>query len=73
MLFRVVRSLAPKARVIVTGDTLAEASALYTEGAHYVLIPPALAAEHLYDLLAEVSDSTLAAARRRQAVEVFRR
>jgi Kef-type K+ transport system membrane component KefB/Trk K+ transport system NAD-binding subunit len=73
MLFRVVRSLAPKARIIVTGDTLAEASALYAEGAHYVLIPPALAAEHLYDLLAEVSDSTLAAARRRQAVEVFRR
>src|SRR5215468_7817735 len=73
MLFRVVRSLAPKARIIVTGDTLAEASALYAEGAHYVLIPPALAAEHLYDLLAEVSDKTLAAARKRQAVEVFRR
>src|SRR5262249_11101992 len=73
MLFRVVRSLSPKSRTIVTGDTLAEASALYAEGAHYVLIPPALAAEHLYDLLAEVSDSTLAAARRRQAVEVFRR
>jgi Kef-type K+ transport system membrane component KefB/Trk K+ transport system NAD-binding subunit len=73
MLFRVVRSMAPRARVIVTGDTLAQASALYAEGAHYVLIPPALAAEHLYDLLAEVSDSTLAAARQRQAVEVFGR
>jgi Kef-type K+ transport system membrane component KefB/Trk K+ transport system NAD-binding subunit len=73
LLFRVVRSLAPRARIIVTGDTLAQADALYAEGAHYVLIPPALAAEHLYDLLAEVSDATLAAARRRQAVEVFRR
>jgi Kef-type K+ transport system membrane component KefB/Trk K+ transport system NAD-binding subunit len=73
LLFRVVRSLAPRARIIVTGDTLAQADTLYAEGAHYVLIPPALAAEHLYDLLAEVSDATLAAARRRQAVEVFRR
>jgi Kef-type K+ transport system membrane component KefB/Trk K+ transport system NAD-binding subunit len=73
LLFRVVRSLTPRARIIVTGDTLAQADALYAEGAHYVLIPPALAAEHLYDLLAEVSDATLAAARRRQAVEVFRR
>jgi Kef-type K+ transport system membrane component KefB/Trk K+ transport system NAD-binding subunit len=73
MLLRVVRALAPRARVIVTGETLATASALYSEGAHYVLIPPALAAAHLYDLLAEVTDATLAAARQRQAVEVFRR
>ena len=73
MLLRVVRSLAPRARLIVTGETLADAATLYAEGAHYVLIPPALAAEHLYDLLAEVSDKTLAAARKRQAVEVFRR
>jgi hypothetical protein len=73
MLLRVVRSLAPRARIIVTGETLADAGTLYAEGAHYVLIPPALAAEHLYDLLAEVSDKTLAAARKRQAVEVFRR
>jgi Kef-type K+ transport system membrane component KefB len=73
MLLRLVRSLAPRAPVVVTADTLAAAQALYAEGAHYVLIPPALSAEHLFELMAEVSDAALEAARRRQAVEVFGR
>src|SRR5260370_24948314 len=47
-----------------------EAETLYTEGAHDVLIPPALAAAHLYELLARPSDATLAAARRPQASEL---
>jgi Trk K+ transport system NAD-binding subunit len=72
-LLRVVRSLVPGARVIATAETLAAAEALYAEGAHYVLIPPAVAAEHLYALLAEISDEALDAARRRQAAEVFGR
>src|SRR2546426_7905311 len=72
-LLRLVRSVAPRARVIVTADTLADAQTLYAEGAHYVLIPPALAAQHLYELLAAPSDAALAAARRRQAAEVFGR
>jgi len=72
-LLQVVRSLAPRARIVVTADTLGDAEKLYGEGAHYVLIPPALAAEHLYNLLARPSDATLQAARRRQAVEVFGR
>lgn len=72
-LLRLVRALAPRARVIVTADTLASAETLYAEGAHYVLIPPALAAEHMYELLAEPSEAALEAARRRQAVEVFGR
>jgi hypothetical protein len=46
---------------------------MYGEGAHYVLIPPALAAEHLYNLLARPSDAALNAARKRQASEVFGR
>jgi hypothetical protein len=49
----VVRSLAPSARVIAT---LAHAEALYAEGAAYVLVPPALAAEHLYKLLRDPAD-----------------
>ncbi|HEV8643903.1 MAG TPA: cation:proton antiporter [Methylomirabilota bacterium] len=66
-LLRQVRRLVPGARVIVTADTLAAAERLYTEGADYVLIPPALAAEHLYDLLLHGSAESLAAARRQQA------
>jgi Kef-type K+ transport system membrane component KefB/Trk K+ transport system NAD-binding subunit len=66
-LLRQVRSLAPSARVIVTADTLAAAARLYAEGADYVLIPPALAAEHIYHLLLDGSVEGLAEARRRQA------
>ncbi|HEY3100570.1 MAG TPA: cation:proton antiporter [Methylomirabilota bacterium] len=72
-LLQVVRSLAPHARIVATAETLADAEKLYGEGAHYVLIPPALAAEHLYKLLARPSDAALQAARRRQAAEVFGR
>ena len=72
-LLHVVRSLASRARLVFTADTLRDAERLYAEGAHYVLIPPALAAEHLYTLLARPSDAALHAARRRQASEVFGR
>jgi Kef-type K+ transport system membrane component KefB len=73
LLLRVVRAMAPRARVIVTADTVAMAETLYAEGAHYVLLPAALAAQHLYRLLAQPSDAALEAARRRQAVDVFGR
>src|SRR5882672_3526374 len=46
-----------------------DAETLYAEGAHDVLIPPALAAAHLYELPAGPSDATLArraAGRRRR-------
>jgi Kef-type K+ transport system membrane component KefB/Trk K+ transport system NAD-binding subunit len=69
-LLRQARGLAPGARVIVTADTLAAARRLYAEGADYVLIPPVLAAEHLYGLLLEPTAAALAAARRRQSDEV---
>jgi Kef-type K+ transport system membrane component KefB len=72
-LLHLVRSLAPRARYVVTADTLADAERMYGDGAHYVLIPPALAAEHLYKLLARPSDAALNAARKRQASEVFGR
>ena len=70
-LLRLVRGLAPRAEIIVTADSLAHAENLYSEGAAYVLIPPALAAEHLYDLLCDPSHAALPAARARQAAEVF--
>jgi Kef-type K+ transport system membrane component KefB/Trk K+ transport system NAD-binding subunit len=66
-LLRQARALAPRARVIVTADTLAAAERLYAEGADYVLVPPALAAEHLYELLAPSGLQALAEARQRQA------
>jgi Kef-type K+ transport system membrane component KefB len=70
-ILRQVRSIAPTARVVVTADTLAGAQRLYAEGADYVLIPPALSAEHLYHLLLDHSPDSLAEARRRQARELF--
>jgi Kef-type K+ transport system membrane component KefB/voltage-gated potassium channel Kch len=66
-LLRQVRALAPAARVIVTADSPAGATRLYAEGADYVLVPPALAAEHLYRVLLDDSPAALAAARRAQA------
>jgi Kef-type K+ transport system membrane component KefB len=72
-LLRQVRGLVPAAQVVVTADTLAAAQRLYAEGADYVLIPPALAAEHLHRLLAIGSREILAEARERQATELFRR
>jgi Kef-type K+ transport system membrane component KefB len=70
-LLRQVRGLVPNALVIVTADTLGRGQQLYAEGADYVLSPPALAAEHLYGLLQDISPASLAAARTRQAAELF--
>lgn len=69
---RLVRALAPNARVVVTADTLGMAETLYEAGADYVLIPPAYAAEHLYRLLLDERPDAFAEARRRQVAELFR-
>jgi voltage-gated potassium channel Kch len=66
-LLRQVRALAPGARIIVTADSPASAERLYAAGADYVLIPPALTAEHMYDLLVPGDSQSLADARHRQA------
>ena len=72
-LVRVVRGLAPQARIIATADRLGDAEALYAEGAAYVLIPAALSAEHLHRLLLDPSAASLDAARAEQAAELFAR
>jgi voltage-gated potassium channel Kch len=72
-ILRTVRSLAPNARVIVTGDTSQAAQELYTAGADYVMVPSALSAEHLATILADGSPNALARARRVQAFDLFRR
>jgi hypothetical protein len=66
-LLRQVRALAPSARIIVTADSPASAERLYAAGADYVLIPPALTAEHMYELLVPGDSQSLADARHRQA------
>jgi Kef-type K+ transport system membrane component KefB/voltage-gated potassium channel Kch len=72
-ILRLVRSIAPKARVIVTGDTPEGAQELYTAGADYVMVPSVLSAEHLATILADGSPNALARARRVQAFDLFRR
>jgi len=72
-LVRLVRGLAPEARIIATADRLADAETLYAEGAAYVVIPPALAAEHLFRLLRDWSDASIDAARAEQSHELFGR
>jgi Trk K+ transport system NAD-binding subunit len=70
-LLRHAKALAPAALVVVTADTIPHAQTLYAEGADYVLIPPVLAAEHLYGLLLDPSPVALAEARQRQAAQLF--
>jgi len=72
-LVRLLRGLAPDARMIATADRLVDAEALYAEGAAYVLIPAALAADHLYRLLRDSSDEALESARTAQMRELFGR
>ena len=62
---REARLLAPSAKVIVAADTMAAAERLYAAGADYVLITPALAAEHLFELLSPGTISAIEDARNR--------
>jgi Kef-type K+ transport system membrane component KefB len=72
-ILREVKRLAPAARVVVAADSVEAAGELYAEGADYVLVPSALAAEHLYGILADPSTDGLGRARRLQAAELLRR
>jgi Kef-type K+ transport system membrane component KefB len=72
-ILRTVRSLAPSAKVIVTGDTSQAAQELYAAGADYVMVPSVLTAEHLATVLSDRSPNALARARRVQAFDLFGR
>jgi hypothetical protein len=72
-ILRTVRSLAPGAKAIVTGDTSQAAQELYAAGADYVMVPSALSAEHLATVLSDQSPNALARARRVQAFDLFGR
>jgi len=66
-LLREVKRLAPEVHAVVTADSVDGAAELYAAGADYVLMPSALAAEHLYGILADPSPDGLGRARRLQA------
>ena len=72
-ILRLVRSLAPAARIVVTADTAEGAQELYVAGADYVMVPAVLSAEHLASILADRSPNAVARARRVQAFDLFRR
>jgi Kef-type K+ transport system membrane component KefB len=72
-ILQAVRTLAPAAKVVVTGDSTEAAERLYAAGADYVLVPAALTAEHLATLLVDRSPNAFARARRVQAFELFGR
>lgn len=50
-LLRVLKSLAPAAKIVVTAETFDSAQEMYAEGAAYVFLPRTLAAQHLADIL----------------------
>lgn len=72
-LLRRVRRLAPEARIVVTAESAAKASELYREGADYVLVPPALTAEHLCTILRDPCAETIERERLVQAGDLFER
>jgi hypothetical protein len=69
-ILRQTRTLAPSAQIIVSADSAEGARRLYAEGADYVLIPPALAAQHLHDVLREGTVEAIKEARRRQELQL---
>jgi Kef-type K+ transport system membrane component KefB len=70
-LLQQLRRMVPGAQIVVTADSVVAARELYAAGADYVLVPPALSAEHLYGLLRHDRPVNLAEARHRQARELF--
>lgn len=50
-LLKILRGLAPKAKIIVTAETLRSAREMYESGADYVLIPRLVTAHFLADIL----------------------
>ncbi|RYZ50277.1 MAG: hypothetical protein EOP07_23205, partial [Proteobacteria bacterium] len=49
-----LRKLAPKARIIVTADTLEKAREMYAKGADYVFVPRIVGAHFLVDIIERV-------------------
>jgi Kef-type K+ transport system membrane component KefB/Trk K+ transport system NAD-binding subunit len=69
-ILRQTRVLAPSAQIIVAADTAEGARQLYAEGADYVLIAPALAAQHLHDVLRPGTVEAIKEARQRQELQL---
>jgi Kef-type K+ transport system membrane component KefB/Trk K+ transport system NAD-binding subunit len=69
-ILRQARLLAPAAQIIVSADTAEGARQLYAEGADYVLIAPALTAQHLHELLRSGTIDAIREARQRQELQL---
>lgn len=62
-ILRQLRTMSPRARIIVRAEKLADAKEMYAAGADYVLLPRHLVAEHVRELLRKIEDGTLDQAR----------
>jgi Kef-type K+ transport system membrane component KefB/Trk K+ transport system NAD-binding subunit len=58
-LLRVLKALAPHAKIVVTAETLESAHDMYNEGAAYVFLPRLLAAQHIADLLEQIDKGVM--------------
>jgi Kef-type K+ transport system membrane component KefB/Trk K+ transport system NAD-binding subunit len=65
-----LRRLCPEARILVTAETIPGALAMYQEGADYVFLPRANAAQGLADLLLELDDTLFDANREKHTQEL---
>ena len=64
-----LRALAPKARIIVTADTLEKAREMYAKGADYVFVPRIVGAHFLVDIIERVQGDRMEAVK--QGAERF--
>lgn len=53
-IIRAIQKVCPHARIIVTAESSTRALKMYAEGADYVLLPRAVAAEHLVPIIIEI-------------------
>lgn len=53
-LLRILRKLAPDAKIIMTAESAQSAKAMYDEGASYVLVPRIVTARYLADILGRI-------------------
>ncbi len=53
-LLRILKSMAPQAKIVVTAERFTDAQEMYREGAAYVFIPRLLAGQHLADIIEKI-------------------
>lgn len=69
-LLRQLRQLNRDAKIIVSSERLERARAMYDAGADFVLLPRALAADRLAELIREIGNGTLAESRQKEMAKL---